>query len=61
MKKIAIEINCKQDTCHNRNHLNINKSMGFMCKVFCKSVTEKGTSFLRLPECKQAEVKDGIQ
>ena len=58
MAKIAIEINCKTTTCNNCAHLNYHKMMGFACKIFCKPVKSKGSSFYRLPECKQAEVKD---
>jgi len=60
MAKIAIElsIDCEKETCGNCNFLDCSFSRGFICKVFHEEVTEKDGAFMRLPECKQAEVKD---
>jgi len=59
MTKIAVPINCGKETCGCCNKLNFSKVRGFFCSTFSIPVTEKDGAFIRLPECKQAEVKSG--
>jgi len=58
MAKIAIEINCGKATCGACNSSWYHMARGAMCGVFNKELKTKGNSLMRLPECKQAEVKD---
>ena len=53
-----IEINCGKTTCGACNSSWYHMARGAMCGVFNKELKTKGNSLMRLPECKQAEVKD---
>ena len=59
MAKITVEINCCKTTCEpNCHRLHFYFPDNWVCGVFNKTIKQNGNSFLRLPECKQSEVKD---
>jgi len=65
MKKIVIKINCGETTCDNCEFV-YGTASGFTpfcgqfddCETGSSVLTRSGGTFMRLPECKQAEVKD---
>jgi len=65
MKNIVIKINCGETTCGNCEFV-YGTASGFtpFCRRFddCETgssvLTRSGSTFMRLPKCKQAEVKD---
>ena len=58
MVKITIELSCEEDICGDCEFLRSDTGFVF-CHYFIEgNLNKKGNYFIRLPECKQAEVKD---
>jgi len=60
MRKIAIEleIKCKDKTCDQCNFKHYDLARGAICLLYDADLKSRGSSFLRLPECLNAEVKE---